>query len=95
MTEPRVTVHRRVGGVTLRVPFEVDGKSHFVELGIQVTSLPVDLFDGPTPAFRFRNAMVKALTAKIPVKYEKGLVENHQLTDVLTDVAIAHSRNTM
>ena len=94
-TEPRAIVHRRVGGVALRVPFTVEGEEGYVQIGVQAADIPTHMFDGPTGAARLRVAIGKALTDPILTKYGKGLVEKQKLADTITDVIITHARNTL
>jgi len=91
----RAVVRRRTGGVSLRVPFIVNGEEHYVEVGMQVVSAPVDLFDEPTAAFRLRDAVGRTLTAPVPVRYGKGQIEEAKFVDILTDAIVTRVRDTM
>ena len=96
---PKAVVRREVGGFKMRIPVDFGrGETGYVELGVNLTSAPLDVFEGnPMAAFRLRQAIERALTGDILVKYGKGAraAEDVKMTDLLADTIIEKVRDTL
>lgn len=95
----RAIVRRDVGGFRFKVPVDFgDGAVSHVEVGVQVMSAPLDVFDNnPVASFRMRQALERALTSDIDVKYGRGsrAIESVKFSDLLADVIVEKVRDTL
>lgn len=95
----KAVVRREVGGFTLKIPVDFGrGKTDSVEIGVNLTSAPIDVFENnPVAAFKLRQALELALTKDILVKYGRGArqIEQAKFVDLLADVIIEKVRDTL
>ena len=92
-------VRREVGGFKMRIPVDFgDGTPQYVQLGINLTSAPLDVFENnPVAVFRLRQALQRALTDDILVRDGKGAraAEDVKMADLLADTIMEKVRDTL
>lgn len=100
LPKAKARVTRDVGAFKVRLPVDLlnKGKTGYVDIGINLISSPFEDFeDNPLASFRVRESVKKALTDTIQVQYGNGssAVEEVSFVDLLADVIIEKSRNTL
>lgn len=85
-------VVRAVNAIKLSVPVTTALGDGAVEIGITVNGIPVDVLKTAMAGMKFRTAIVKALTEKITLCYEKGHEEEQTIADCLAEMTLTRAR---
>ena len=91
----QVRSHPDTASVKMRIPYAVEGKSYYIDVGVNLISADIDSMDKAIAPMKLRAAVKAALTDKVMVKYEGGHTEEGTAADVITDTVIARIRETL